>query len=146
MFDLLPYRRNQIRTYNPYSEMENFTNSFFNNFFGERSLNVYQTDITDEGDSYRLKTDLPGFRREDIHLELQGDALVLTAERHSEYEEKDKREKYIRCERSYGTFSRSFDVTGVQTDKISAKYEDGVLTICLPKKEDPAAPRQVSIE
>lgn len=146
MFELMPYRKNQVRTYNPYREMEDFENSFFNNYFGDRGLNALKADITDEGDSYQLKADLPGFKKEDIHLELEGDELTLTAQRHSEHEEKDKKDKFVRCERSYGTFSRSFETTGIQTDKITAKYEDGVLTLRLPKKEAAAAPRKLEIE
>ena len=61
--------------------------------------------------------------------------LTIRAERHSEAEEKDKKGNYIRCERSYGSFSRSFDLTGINADQIKASYADGVLKLNLPKLE-----------
>ncbi|MCI6961492.1 MAG: Hsp20/alpha crystallin family protein, partial [Clostridiales bacterium] len=91
-------------------------------------------DIKDEGDSYTLEADLPGFEKKDIHLDLNNDILTINAERHSEHEEKDKKGKFVRCERSYGTYSRQFDVSGINTEGIKAKYENGVLTLSMPKK------------
>ena len=80
-----------------------------------------------------------------MKLELDGDTLTIKAERHSEHE--DKKEKYIRCERAYGSYSRSFDVTGINADAITAAYDNGVLTLTLPKRtpEVPAA-RQIEIQ
>ena len=78
-----------------------------------------------------------GFEKGDIKLDITGDVLTIQAERHSEHEEKDKKQKYVRCERSYGSYSRAFDISGVDADKIKAKYEDGVLKLTLPKKEEP---------
>ena len=103
----------------------------------------FRTDITDEGDFYKLEADLPGFNKEDIHLDINGDMLTLSAERHSESEDKDKHGKYLRCERSYGSYSRSFDLSDVKAEEIKAKYNNGVLTLTLPKKaqETPASKR-----
>ena len=63
--------------------------------------------------------------------------LTIRAERKSKVEEKDKKDKVIRMERSYGSYQRSFDLSGVDADKIKAKYEDGVLRLTLPKLERP---------
>ena len=60
--------------------------------------------------------------------------MTINAERHSEHEEKDKKGKFVRCERSYGTYSRQFDVSNINTEGIKAKYENGVLTLNMPKK------------
>ena len=79
---------------------------------------------------------MPGFYKKYIHLDVNGDTLTVSAERHSEHEEKDKKGKYVRCERSYGTYSREFDVSGVNTEGIKAKYENGVLKLTMPKKAD----------
>ena len=79
---------------------------------------------------------MPGFNKEDIHLDLTGDTLTVRAERHSEFEDKDKKNNYIRCERSYGSYTRQFDVSGVKTDQIKAKYNNGILTLTMPKKSE----------
>ena len=73
--------------------------------------------------------------------------MTVRAERHSEHEEKEKKGKYVRCERSYGAYSREFDLSGVQSDAITAKYHDGVLKLTLPKKkEDQPQTRRLEIE
>lgn len=65
---------------------------------------------------------------------MNNDVLTINAERHSEHEERDKKGKFVRCERSYGTYSRQFDVSNISTEGIKAKYENGVLTLSMPKK------------
>ena len=94
-----------------------------------------------------LEADLPGFDKKDINIDVNGDYLTIKAERHSEHEDKKKKDSYIRCERSYGSYCRSFDVTGIDTEKIAAKYDNGVLTLTMPRK-DPQQPasRQLTIE
>ena len=103
----------------------------------------FKTDVTDEGDHYLLEADLPGFDKKDITLDINGDILTVHAERHSKVEEKDKKDKVIRMERSYGSYSRQYDISGVKTDEIKAKYDNGVLKLTLPKKEEtlPASKR-----
>ena len=140
MFGLTSRNNNQgIRTYNPFREMEELERAFFSNpfgsFWGNTSLAEFKTDVTDEGDHYLLEADLPGFEKKDITLNVQGDILTVHAERHSKVEEKDKKDKVIRMERSYGSYQRSFDISGVDADKIKAKYVDGVLRLTLPKLE-----------
>lgn len=123
---------------NPFREMDEFEKHFFGepfNFFRNDSLSEFKTDIKDEGDAYTLEMDLPGFAKEDISLDIENDVLTIQAQRHSEHEEKDKQGKYLRCERSYGSYSRSFDLSAVKAEGIKAKYENGVLTLHLPKKE-----------
>ena len=151
MFDLKPYeRKNNVSSYNPFRDMEAFERRFFSNpfgFFGGNMLSEFKTDITDNGNEYVLEADLPGFKKEDIKLDINGDVLTVQAERHSEHEDKDKKDKYIRCERSYGLYSRQFDVSEIDTENIKAKYEDGVLKLTLPKKAEVASsPKRVEIE
>ena len=62
--------------------------------------------------------------------------LTITAVRHSEHEDKDKKGRYVRCERSYGSYQRTFDVSMVKQNEITAKYEDGVLKLTLPKRTE----------
>lgn len=137
MFDLRPYSRKNNSLYNPFREMDELENRLFANpfdFFSTQALDEFKTDIKDEGDHYELEADLPGFEKKDINLDINNDVLTISAERHSEHEEKDKKGKYVRCERSYGSYSRQFDLTGVKADEITAKYEDGVLKLNMPKK------------
>ena len=97
----------------------------------------------DAGDAYVLEADLPGVKKEDIHIDVDGDRLSISAQRSSGREEKDQDGNYIRCERSYGSFSRSFDISGVRSEDITAAYENGVLTLTMPKQTTavPAARR-----
>ena len=137
MFEMKPYAKKNNSLYNPFRDMDEFEKRFFSSpfgFFDNGSLDEFKTDVKDEGDRYELEADLPGFDKKDIHLDINGDTLTVSAERHSEHEEKDKKGKYIRCERSYGSYSRDFDVSGIDTDGIKAKYENGVLKLTCPKK------------
>lgn len=141
MFELTRRNNNhQVNNYNPFREMEEFERNFFANpfgtFFGMQDLAEFKTDVTDEGDHYLLEADLPGFDKKDINLDISGDTLTVHAQRHSKVEEKDKKDKVIRMERSYGSYSRQFDVSGIDTDNIKAKYDNGVLKLTLPKKEN----------
>ena len=135
-------RRNQdMTTFNPWRDMEEFEKAFFSNpfgsFFNAPALNQFRTDVTDEGDHYLLETDLPGFEKKDITLDIHDDMLTIRAERKSKVEEKDQKDKVIRMERSYGSYQSSFDISGVDADQIKAKYTDGVLRLTLPKLERP---------
>ena len=140
MFEIRPYRKRRDEiAYNPFREMEDFERKFFGEpfgaFFRNGDIAEFKTDITDEGDSFVLEADLPGFDKNDIHLDLSDNTLTINAERHSEHEQKDKKDKYVHIERSYGKYSRQFDVSGINTDAIKAKYENGVLKLTLPKKQ-----------
>ena len=141
MFELSRRNNNrQLNSYNPFREMEELEKNFFENpfgaFFGNGDLAEFKTDVIDEGDHYLLEADLPGFDKKDIKLDLSGDMLTIKAERHSKFEEKDQKDKVVRIERSYGSYCRQFDVSGINADKIKAKYENGVLQLTLPKKEN----------
>ena len=115
--------------------------------YGKHSKNLMKTDVRETEDSYELDIDLPGFKKEDIHVDVADDRLTVTAERHSNFEDKDKKNKYVRCERSYGTYARSFDISGIDAKAIKAAYSDGVLRVTLPKqKEVPASSRRLEIE
>ena len=149
MFAIKPYERaNHVSAYNPFREMDEFERRFFGSpfgFFGSNSLSEFRTDITDAGDAYLLEADLPGFHKKDIHLDVHGDMLTVRAERHNNREEKDENNRVIRSERSYGSYSREFDLSGVNADEITAKYEDGVLKLNLPKKQN-ALPASRTLE
>lgn len=153
MFEMRPYhnnRKNHMTSYNPFREMDEFERSFFADpfgFFGHDHLATFRTDILDNGNEYVLKADLPGFDKEDIHLDINNDILTIHAERRTEQEEKDDKNNFVRCERSWGSYSRQFDLSGVKADDIHAKYENGVLTLTMPKKEQkPDTSRHLKID
>lgn len=147
MFGITPYRKNQNEvTYDPFREMRDMERRLFggpfDGFFRGSDLAEFRTDVRDQGDSYLVECDLPGFAKEDIHLDLEGDVLTIKAERHSEFEDKEKQGGYLRCERTYGSFSRSFDVSEIERDGIKAKLDNGVLTLTLPKKQSKPVEKQ----
>lgn len=148
MFDLIPYTRRHGDSlcrgfYDPFRELETLQRSFF----GQQELPAFRTDVRDQGASYLLESELPGFRKEDIHLDVDGDTLTISAERKSESEDKDENGKYVKRERSYGAFRRSFDLTGIDAQNIKAAYQDGVLKLTLPKQtEQPKTSRRLEIE
>jgi len=100
-------------------------------------------DIVETQDALLVKADLPDVKLEDIEVRVENQTLTMSGKRRFEKEEKVK--GYHRIERSYGDFVRSFTIPQtVDTDKVSADYKNGVLTISLPKKEA-AKPRQVRV-
>lgn len=141
MFELRPYDHNRshaLRTYDPFREMEEMERAFFGRPFSGHNfsgLTEFKTDIQDKGDSYLLEADLPGFKKEDIHIDLDGETMTISAERHSQHEEKDNQGNYLRCERSYGSYQRSFDISGIEESGLTAEYSDGVLKLTMPKKQ-----------
>lgn len=141
MFELTPYeRRHQRALFNPFRDMDNFEKSFW----GDMAVADFKTDIKDNGKEYVLEADLPGFKKEDIHVDIEDGYLTISAERNSESEKKDDKGNFVRRERSYGSFSRSFDVSSVKTDAITGEYKDGVLTLTMPKKEETCRHREES--
>jgi HSP20 family protein len=100
-------------------------------------------DVRDEGDSVVIHAELPGIKQEDIDIELTGDTLTLRGER--KFEDTEKSKNYVRIERSYGSFQRTFNLgVPVQNDKVAASYKDGILTITLPKSEA-VQPKKISV-
>ena len=137
MYGLTPFEKSGFDIFNAFNDFEK-------NFFGgSMPVNTCKTDIRDEGEKYVMEAELPGFTKEDIKLDINGSYLVLTAEHKNEKDEKDDKGKYIRRERSYGSYTRSLDITGADTENISAEYMDGILKIDLPKKasEEPPVKR-----
>ena len=90
-------------------------------------------DIRDAGDKFVLEAELPGFDKGDIKLDVKDGILTITAEHSENQEQKDAKGAYIRRERRYGSFSRSFDITGIDEGSITAAYNNGILELNLPK-------------
>lgn len=133
MYSLLPFGRDTNNSLN--SLFDDFERSFFP--VDRSQMPAFRTDIKDEGDHFLLEADLPGFRKEDIDLHLQDGLLTITAKHDETSENKDENGKYVCRERRVGSFTRSFNVSGIQEDAISASYENGVLKLTLPKQGEP---------
>ena len=103
------------------------------------NVDVYETE-----NSYVLKADLPGVNKEDIKIDINNGALTLKGEK--KFEEKTEKDNYMRIERSYGSFTRTFALSDkVDSENIKAGYKDGVLEVTLPKKEE-AKPKEIKVE
>ena len=102
--------------------------------FGKHGQHLMRTDVKETDKAYELDVDLPGFKKEDIHLELKDGYLTIRAAKSLNKDEKNEEGKYIRQERYSGSCSRSFYIgTGVETKDIHAKFEDGTLRLDIPK-------------
>ncbi|MGM9555035.1 MAG: Hsp20/alpha crystallin family protein [Oscillospiraceae bacterium] len=119
-----------------------FDNFFGDDFFGEHSplygkhgKNLMKTDIHEKDGGYELAIDLPGFKKDEISLDIKDGYLSISAQKGLDKDEEDKKGRIIRQERYAGVCSRSFYVGDVKPEDVKAKYESGVLTITLPKDE-----------
>lgn len=131
MYGLTPFERKGLDLFNAFHDFED-------DFFGSTGLTSFKTDIRDDGDKYVMEAELPGFEKGDIKLDITGNTLVLSAEHNENKVDKDKKENYICRERSYGSYRRSFDISGIDADRIEAEYKNGILYMVMPKKEQTA--------
>ena len=108
-----------------------------------------KTDIKEMNNGYELVVDLPGFKKDEVQVQLKDGYLTISAAKGLDKDEEDKKGNYIRRERYAGSTSRSFYVgNGVKTEDVHAKFENGVLRLSVPKKaaEEIEADKYVSIE
>ena len=103
--------------------------------YGKHAKNIMKTDIREDEHGYELAVDLPGFKKDEIDLELKDGYLSISAQKGLDKEEEDKKGRVIRQERYAGVCARSFYVGDVKPEDVKAKYESGVLTVTLPKAE-----------
>lgn len=141
-------RRTPNRTLrNLQREVDSLFDRFFNRSDeaqGADAVWAPQTDLVEKDDAFHLRLDVPGMSKEDISINLQNGALTVSGERTSEQTEEE--EDYVRVERAFGTFHRTFRLPdAVDAEHIEAAYEDGVLTINVPKTEE-STRRQIEIQ
>ena len=129
-----------------------YFNDLFNDFFENvvnsdiRKGSVPQVNIRETDTGYHLEMAAPGLNKEDFKISIENEVLTVSGEKKSETSEKSG--KYSRKEFSYNSFMRSFTMPEVvDTEKIMAKYENGIMMVDLPKKEEakPKTPREVQI-
>ena len=113
MFELIPFDRHghRMMSFDPFREMEELERSFWG---GSNSLSAFRTDVIDTGDAYKLESELPGFKKEDIKIDVENDVLTISVER--KLAEEEKKKNFVKRERFYGSYSRSFDVSGIEVD------------------------------
>ena len=117
--------------------------------YGKHAKNMMKTDVKETDQGYEVAIDLPGFKKDEIKLELNDGYLTISAEKGLDKDEKDKENRYIRRERYASSMSRSFYVGESLTEQdIHAKYENGILTLDVPKEDKKAVPekRYIAIE
>jgi HSP20 family protein len=114
---------------------ENFFNRDISDFLGEQKGTVPSVNVRETKDDFRLEVAAPGLKREDFNIKIDNNVMMVTGEKEEQSETND--EYYNRKEFNYSSFSRSFHLPDmVNTDNIQAKYNDGILEICIPKKEE----------
>ena len=122
-------------------------NSFFKDFFGDDFVfapgAVIKADIKETDTGYVVEAEMPGVKKEDVTLVCEKGVLTITATKGEEKEE--NKDGYVRRERYSGTTKRSFALKDIREDEISAKLEDGILSVSLPKREE-AETKKIDIE
>ena len=137
---------------------ENLFDDFFGDDFGRASMwngrdplygkhakNMMKTDVRETENAYEVDIDLPGFKKDEICVDLKDGYLTISAAKGLDKDEKDKKGRYIRQERYVGACSRSFYVGDVEPKDISAKYEDGILKLFMLKQDRKELPKSSAI-
>ena len=138
---------------------ENLFDDFFNSamfpnaeheLYGKHAKNLMNTDVREVENGYEIDMNLPGFKKDEVEIQLQDGCLTVSAAKGLDKDEEDKKGRYIRQERYAGSLSRSFYVGEVKKEDIHAKFEDGVLHIQLPAPQQtkalPENPNLIEIE
>ena len=141
----------------PSSFGENLFDEFFNYpfalmtsgrdpLYGKHAKNLMKTDVRELDGSYEIDIDLPGFKKDEVDIQLQDGCLTISAAKGLDKDEKDKQGRYIRQERYAGSVSRSFYVgEDVKPADVKASFEDGILKLSVPKAEEKQLPENTTI-
>ena len=128
---------------------DRFDREFFgrkNPLYGKHAKNMMKTDIREHDEGYELDVDLPGFKKDEISVQLNNGYLTISASKGLDKDEQDKKGKYIRKERYAGAMQRSFYVGDAVTEEdVKAKFEDGILRLSIPKKDAKAVETKKTI-
>ena len=117
-----------------------------NPLYGKHAKNLMKTDVRETENSFEVDMDLPGFKKDEVNLELKDGYLTVSADRALDKDKKDNEGRYIRQERWSGSCSRSFYVGDtVKPEDVHAKFENGILQIALPKQEQKQLPSTTAI-
>ena len=137
---------------NLFDEFDNWMDASFHDvdkaLYGKHAKNMMKTDVKETEKGYEVDIDLPGFKKDEIQLELNDGYLTISAEKGLDKDE-DEKKHYLRRERYAGGMSRSFYIgEGITEEDIHAKYEYGILKLSIPKEQPKAVPEKhfISIE
>lgn len=135
MIRLVPYKVEDFK--GDESLLEKFLEGFYDDkYVGHFNSGLkFKADIKDEKDKYVVEAELPGVDKKDISVEYIDKHLIISGSREESVNE--EKNNYIRKERHHGEFSRVFYVDNIKEDEINAKFDNGILTIELPKSENP---------
>ena len=128
---------------------DGFLNAFGgrNPLFGKHAKNMMKTDVRETDSTYEIDMDLPGFKKDEINVNLEDGYLTISASKGLDKDKKDKEGNYIRRERYAGSMQRSFYVgEHVTEENVKASYESGVLHLVVPKQEAPKLPEKKTIQ
>ena len=117
-----------------------------NPLYGKNAKNLMKTDIREHDDGYELDVDLPGFKKDEITIDLDNGYLTISAAKGLDKDRQDKKGKYIRQERYAGAVQRSFYIgDAVTEEEVKAKFENGILRLSIPKKDAKAVETKKTI-
>ena len=120
-----------------------YFDDFVDSLMESDKASMMNCDIYEKEGNYIVEMDLPGFNKEDIKLECNKGNVIITAEK--KHEEEDKTKKYLRRERSYGKYSRSFYLGDIDQENINANFDNGTLTITIPKVDEEKNKKYIDI-
>lgn len=131
MFGLVPFRKNLMNS--NVNSFDNFISNFFNDDFltSSNMMGNFKADIKETPTEYIIDAELPGIKKEDITIDYKNNYLTVSANRQEVIEENN--DNYIRKERHYGNFSRSFYIDDIDKNSVNARFDNGILSIVLPK-------------
>jgi HSP20 family protein len=134
-----------------YDLMKTRMEDVFDDFFGSSSLSLKnmefspKVDVKEDEKSFKINAELPGLTEKDVNVELRENILTISGQKKEEKETKTDKEH--RVERNYGSFSRSFTLPkGIETEKISAKFKNGILSLIIPKGKDVLETKKIKVD
>lgn len=145
MFGLVPFsrRNDSLPRSNDFFGIDRFVEDFFNDTFFTRWSSPLRADIRETENEFLIDAELPGVDKNNINIEVNDGYLTISVEQNNEI--KEERENYVRRERAYGSYKRSFYLDNVKEDEIKASYRDGILSLSLPKAK-PDKRRKVKVD
>ncbi len=123
-----------------------YLDDIFDDFMPAKKERNMKCDIYEKDGDYHIEMDVPGFKKEDISLEVNDGYLTIKAEKNNEVKEEDEGKNYIRRERSYGKYERSFYLGDLDEDKVEAEFKNGMLEITVPKKDIQTTKKTIEIK